>query len=820
MNYAFASPRAFSRMSHSEPDHANCFAGLRALLADDDTVNQVVASDTLSYLGFEVEVVANGEYALSQFKSRQPDVIFMDCQMPVVNGYRAASMIREYEAAHGLGRTPIIAHSASNFDASSGRHLAAGMDAFVHKPFDFDEAVEVLSRWFAPAAQADEQSPDKVLKRSALDALRDIGEDGSVLQKVVDLFFRQSPSLVATIREGLATNDAEAVSMAAHSLKSAAANLGAETLATLSAQLERDARASTLERCEVTEDMLVAAFEAASTALEKLSEPRGASDAEATEDVAIDHRVLIVDDDPTFRLTLGATLRDANFEVEEASSGPEALAAAAQRKPDLILLDAVMPVMDGFETCAGLRGDARLVDVPILMVTGLEDSKAIDRAFEFGATGFLTKPIHYPTLAHHIRFIIRSSDTSQALRRNQGLLSATLRMARLGYWTWNNSTAELKISSELAELFKLRHGADLRNLYQFSEYVHEDDRAALSADVRRAIEQRCDVDSDFRLCTGDGRVVHAHQHVHVVDTEDEVQIVAIVQDVTDQRAAEAKVRRLAYIDSLTGLPNRSYLYQRLEEMIASAARRQSSFALLFLDLDGFKDVNDSLGHDYGDTLLRVVAERFRGAMRGNDFLARLGGDEFCVLAEDVSDELHIREVASRCLASVEAATELSSHSVKIEVSIGIARFPDDGKDAHSLLRAADSAMYRAKNTGKHRFEFFEESMTIQARKRLALAQELRGALHGRQFELYYQPKVELATGRIQSYEALIRWNHPERGLVPPNEFIPELERLGLIQDVGAWVVNEALQQLVRWQKIGVETSVSVNISPATSAVRA
>jgi len=248
-------------------------------------------------------------------------------------------------------------------------------------------------------------------------------------------------------------------------------------------------------------------------------------------------------------------------------------------------------------------------------------------------------------------------------------------------------------------------------------------------------------------------------------------------------------------------------------MIRSARRRQQGFALFFMDLDGFKDVNDSLGHDEGDTLLKTIADRLTATLRDNDFLARLGGDEFCMLIEDVSDELIIGQIATRCLESVEAKVDLGASSIRPQVSIGISRFPEDGGNTHALLRAADSAMYAAKELGRHCFEFFDEDMTQRAGERLVLAQELRGALQANQFELYYQPQINLTTGLAVGYEALVRWNHPSKGLVAPNEFIPELERMGLINDLGDWAILTACQQIVQWRLDGMsDPHVSVNIA--------
>ncbi|MEE8045431.1 MAG: EAL domain-containing protein [Dehalococcoidia bacterium] len=408
----------------------------------------------------------------------------------------------------------------------------------------------------------------------------------------------------------------------------------------------------------------------------------------------------------------------------------------------------------------------------------------------------------------------RSIELVGALRESRGRLAVAQRMAGLGYWTWNTETEELTVSEELATICGIQDG-ETGLLKQFATLIDEKDRPFFDSDLKRVLETCVPIDADYRLRTVDGRPLHVHQQLNVEQANGEAAvIVATMQDVTAQKTAEEKIRRLAYFDSLTGLASRRYLYQRLDEMIKSARRRQESFALFFMDLDGFKDVNDSLGHDEGDELLKTIAERLMDTLRESDFLARLGGDEFCMLLADVSDEMQIGQIANRCLESVEARVDLRANSVHPRVSIGISRFPEDGGDTRRLLRAADSAMYAAKESGKHRFEFFDKAMTIKAGERLALAQELRDALEGEEFELYYQPQIALASGLVIGYEALVRWNHPSRGLVPPNDFIPELERLGLINELGGWVIHKACQQIEQWRLEGMrDPHVSVNISP-------
>ena len=276
----------------------------------------------------------------------------------------------------------------------------------------------------------------------------------------------------------------------------------------------------------------------------------------------------------------------------------------------------------------------------------------------------------------------------------------------------------------------------------------------------------------------------------------------------------SSIRKMAYFDNLTGVASRAYLNQRLNEMISTATRRGEGFALFFVDLDAFKSVNDTLGHDAGDQLLIEVADRLTEASRQSDFVARLGGDEFCLLLEDIADEADIAIVAERCLNHVERPVTINGKTFRPQSSIGISRFPSDGTDAKELMHAGDNAMYAAKVAGHHRFEFFRKEMTQKAADRLTVAQELRAAFDKEQFLLYYQPQIHIRTGEITGWEALVRWQHPERGMVPPREFVPEIERLGLINELGNWVIREACQQVAKWREEGLEnTRVCVNIAP-------
>ena len=280
-----------------------------------------------------------------------------------------------------------------------------------------------------------------------------------------------------------------------------------------------------------------------------------------------------------------------------------------------------------------------------------------------------------------------------------------------------------------------------------------------------------------------------------------------------QRAAEQRLAQLAQYDALTGLPNRTLFQDRLAQAIARAHRNEGRLALLFLDLDRFKEINDSLGHEAGDRVLREAGARLRQNLREGDSVARLGGDEFTVILEDVADAEQVRGVAKKLQRAFVEPVAFAGRDLFVTLSTGIALYPDDGADTDTLLKHADTAMYQAKNEGRDNFQFYAAAMSDAAHARLSMEGSLRQALERGEFVLHYQPVVRLASGEISSVEALLRWRHPHEGLLPPGRFISAAEQNGLIVPIGAWVLQEACAQTARWQAAGLRPlRVAVNIS--------
>lgn len=285
-------------------------------------------------------------------------------------------------------------------------------------------------------------------------------------------------------------------------------------------------------------------------------------------------------------------------------------------------------------------------------------------------------------------------------------------------------------------------------------------------------------------------------------------------DITERKRAEERVRHLAHHDQLTGLPNRVLLHDRLQQALALAHRGGSRVGLLLLDLDHFKDLNDTLGHPAGDWLLRAAAERFKGAIGPADTLARLGGNEFAVVQPSLKGPEEAAALAQRLIDALVGPFVLEAQEVHVSASVGFAVYEGDPEPADELVRKADMALYRAKRDGRGRFSAFEPSMDVEVQARGWLKRELRSALDKGEFELHYQPQVDLRTGHMDSVEALVRWRHPERGLVLPDVFIPAAEASGLVRPLGAWVLGEACRQARAWQDEGLELVMGVNLSPA------
>ena len=289
--------------------------------------------------------------------------------------------------------------------------------------------------------------------------------------------------------------------------------------------------------------------------------------------------------------------------------------------------------------------------------------------------------------------------------------------------------------------------------------------------------------------------------------------IASFADISDRKAAEERIAHLAHHDILTGLQNRFSLEDRLEQALSMANRDQSQVAVFFIDLDRFKNINDSLGHHAGDKLLIEVGNRLKDCVRDSDIVARIGGDEFVIVLTGMKEISQAAIIAETLLTQVSRPYEIGEHTLNTSPSIGISVYPDDGSSVDELMRNADIAMYHAKEQGRNNYHFFTDSMLVDAHERLKFQAELRSALNNGQLQLYYQPQIDVARQCISSVEALVRWRHPDRGMISPTEFIPIAEETGLIHELGDWIFDEACKQLASWRRQGIkQLKMAINLS--------
>ena len=415
--------------------------------------------------------------------------------------------------------------------------------------------------------------------------------------------------------------------------------------------------------------------------------------------------VLVVDDDPAIRVLVTEILQQIGLAVEQAENGREALDFLEHCQPDVVLLDVLMPEMDGFRTCRAFRALPQGRHVPVLMMTGLDDIASIDHAFEVGATDFITKPLNYTILGHRVRYLLRTMQAFESARRSK-------------------------------------------------------------------------------------REIH----------------------------------HLAFYDALTNLPNRRLFGDRLLRAVESARRNSHLMGILFIDIDNFKRINDSFGHSIGDKLLRTVASQLLACLRRCDSVsreaddeymsvARLGGDEFTVLLTHLENAEDAARIAKRILDGVSVPFLLGDEEIVVTPSIGISIFPYDGNSVEELVKNADTAMFHAKANGKNNYQFYTNSMSATAFERLSMENAMRRGLGNDEFEVYYQPKIELASNRAIGLEALVRWHHPEMGLVSPADFIPLAEETGLIVPLGEWVLHTVCAQIKNRQVAGLDPlRIAVNLS--------
>ncbi len=524
-------------------------------------------------------------------------------------------------------------------------------------------------------------------------------------------------------------------------------------------------------------------------------------------------RVLIADDDAILREIAGAMLKEAGFAVQSVASGDAALAACAQQMPDIALLDVEMAEGDGYQACSNLRCLPGGADLPIVMVTGCDDTASIDQAYQAGATDFIVKPINWTLLTHRIRYVMRGARTIEALRFSEQKNAALLQAIPDGIFLVNSAGSIGHCFSAIDALPHISEAGkepqSLLDLLPLASRGHAMD--CLSAALRGEPAV-----FEFSL---DGKPAPLRHFECRYLPNSNGQVLAIIRDITARKETDARIHRLAYFDALTGLPNREWIREYLSQALSEARRRHRHVALLYVDLDQFKRVNDTLGHGTGDALLRQVAERLQSTVDqlGIDGvqgqIARLGGDEFMIVLTGLRDAMQAEQAAERMLTEHAVPYWQASYELVVTSSVGIAKYPEHGDDVQSLLKNAEAAMYEAKASGRNQLRVYDCAVSARALKRLSLEMELRRAVEDSGLEVYYQPKYDARSLKLVGGEALLRWFHPSRGQIPTADFIAIAEETGLIADISKWTLQRVCRDLAQWRAAGLAPPrIAVNVS--------
>ncbi|HEV2705448.1 MAG TPA: EAL domain-containing protein [Pyrinomonadaceae bacterium] len=528
--------------------------------------------------------------------------------------------------------------------------------------------------------------------------------------------------------------------------------------------------------------------------------------------------ILVADDNPDRLELMCVLLRKAGYQVFAASDGREAFEVACRERPLLVISDVMMPHVDGIQLCRMLRAHPELSITRTLLVSAMrvDDSSAVE-GLEAGADDYLEAPYDPMRLIAKVARLAERARFEAALRESEERYALAAQGANDGLWDWNLRTGEVYFSARWKAMLGWAEDEVGASVEEWFGRVHPEDVEALRESIHAHVAgHSAHLELEHRMRHRDGTYRWMLSRGIVVrDAEGRAARMAGSQsDINERKRIEEQLLHDAFHDALTGLPNRALFTDRLGQAVERSRRHEDyHFAVIFLDLDRFKTVNDSLGHTVGDHLLIEVSRRLESCTRGEDTAARIGGDEFTILLEDVKDPADVLRTAERIQVCLARPFDLCGHEVFTSASLGIALSASHYERPEDILRAANTAMHKAKALGKGRHQVFDAAMHSDAVSFLRIETDMQRAAEREEFRVQYQPIISLETGRAIGFEALVRWQHPERGLIYPKEFISVAEETGMISRIDRWVLREACRQTARWHGCWSQRpSISVNLS--------
>ncbi|MBA1229553.1 EAL domain-containing protein [Pseudomonas viridiflava] len=536
--------------------------------------------------------------------------------------------------------------------------------------------------------------------------------------------------------------------------------------------------------------------------------------------------ILIVDDDVHVRDLLEVLLRNQNYLTQTAESGEKALAMIQQQPPDLILLDIMMPGMDGFEVANRLKSSRETANIPIIMLSALDEQSARLSGLEAGAEEYLNKPVDSSELWLRVRNLLRLKTFGDYLKSHNLALEEQLQLRTIDLERFRSvmdasDDAIFLINRNTMSLIEFNRRA-CQLLGYTAEELHKKTPADLGESSTEQLEEVYDqiiagrgpsepLETMIRDKSGHDVSVEIHRQAY--QAGDDWIIVGIVHDITRRKESDRRLLKMAHYDNLTGLPNRDLFYTSLQMGLTQAAVSRWKLAVMTVNLDGFKNINETWGHVLGDRTLLEVSKRLARCLNASDTLGRVDGDEFALILMIREGQADTHQILERIRTTLRTPFQIEDQRVVLTASIGVALFPEDGEDARELVRHAYTAMNNAKKKGVDGYRFYTAQMNAEVTERLDLENALREAVQQRTFEIAYQPKVRLDDGSVCGLEALLRWPRPDLPPVSPAVFVPVLESLGLISEVGSWVIDSVCARIAEWARSGLgPLQVAVNVS--------
>lgn len=535
-------------------------------------------------------------------------------------------------------------------------------------------------------------------------------------------------------------------------------------------------------------------------------------------------KILIVDDNPANIDVLGGIMEE-YYEISVATNGQRALDILnSSNKPDLVLLDIMMPEIDGYEVCRKIKANPGTSDIPVLFISAKSEEADEKKGFQLGAVDYLRKPVNSSValarvkaqlelkhLRDQLAFDLNTTENDR--RRQQEFFKQLFENSPQAIIYVNKNNKIIEVNQKFELLFGGQ--SELESISDLASRIVPDSEIQEHRMFFQSIIEGNTQRIETERIKKDGSKVPVSMFGYPVQVDTDFDGVFIIyEDISQQKSYENQLRHQAFHDALTGIPNRLLLSERLDRALARASRSKNfKFAFLMIDLDRFKSINDSLGHQAGDQLLKTISSRLQGSIRSLDTVARLGGDEFAILIEEYNDTTEVNTIVQRILKNIEKPIRIFETEVHISGSIGVVINMQDYTHSDEIVRDADLAMYKAKSDGKANHRLFDPEMYQYAIESMKLESDLRNAQANNELEMFYQPIVSVGSEIIQGFEALIRWRHPQFGLISPDRFIPIAEETGLIIDLGRWILHESCQQLKTWQnRLAGRTPITMNIN--------